>query len=79
MRSLRAAHALRLSRESIEATDEAGNVSESETIPIIVGNNARVLEKAELTWDPSRREIAGDAEANAFLVREYRKGYGIKA
>jgi len=30
-----------------------------------------------LAWDPVRREIVGDAQANAFLARESRKGYEI--
>lgn len=32
----------------------------------------------ELNWDPTKREIVGDAQANSFLAREYRKGYEIK-
>jgi len=31
----------------------------------------------ELAWDPAKREIIGDAQANAFLSRENRKGYEI--
>ncbi|MFK7738610.1 MAG: Gfo/Idh/MocA family oxidoreductase [Pirellulaceae bacterium] len=31
----------------------------------------------ELSWDPTKREIIGDEEANAFLSRESRKGYEI--
>ena len=31
----------------------------------------------ELKWDPTKREIVGDAQANAFLSRESRKGYEI--
>jgi predicted dehydrogenase len=31
----------------------------------------------ELKWDPATREIIGDAQANAFLSRENRKGYEI--
>ncbi|HUT91914.1 MAG TPA: Gfo/Idh/MocA family oxidoreductase [Thermoguttaceae bacterium] len=31
----------------------------------------------ELTWDPAKREIVGDAEANSFLARESRQGYEI--
>jgi len=31
----------------------------------------------ELNWDPAKREIVGDAEANSFLARESRQGYGI--
>ncbi len=31
----------------------------------------------ELAWDPAKREIVGDAEANAFLSRESRKGFEI--
>jgi predicted dehydrogenase len=31
----------------------------------------------ELKWDPNKREIIGDAQANSFLAREYRKGYEI--
>jgi predicted dehydrogenase len=30
-----------------------------------------------LNWDPVKREIIGDAQANAFLSRENRKGYEI--
>lgn len=33
----------------------------------------------ELNWDPTKREIIGDDEANAFLSRESRKGYEINA
>ena len=32
----------------------------------------------ELKWDPAAREIVGDAEANAFLSREPRRGYEIE-
>lgn len=32
----------------------------------------------EINWDPTKREIMGDAEANSFLARENRKGYEIK-
>jgi len=32
-----------------------------------------------LNWDPAKREITGDAEANAFLARESRPGYQTKA
>ncbi len=31
----------------------------------------------ELKWDAKHREIVGDEQANAFLSREYRKGYEI--
>ena len=31
----------------------------------------------ELTWDPAKREIVGDDQANGFLERENRKGYEI--
>jgi predicted dehydrogenase len=31
----------------------------------------------ELNWDPTKREIIGDDEANSFLSRESRKGYEI--
>ena len=31
----------------------------------------------EMNWDPVKREIIGDAQANSFLAREYRKGYEI--
>ncbi len=31
----------------------------------------------EVNWDPNKREIIGDDEANAFLAREYRKGFEI--
>jgi len=33
----------------------------------------------ELQWDPTQREIVGDAQANAFLSREYRQGFEIEA
>ena len=32
----------------------------------------------ELKWDPAKREIVGDSEANSFLTRESRKGYEIE-
>lgn len=32
----------------------------------------------ELQWDPVKREIVGDAQANSFLSRESRKGYEIE-
>lgn len=32
----------------------------------------------ELAWDPEKREIIGDDEANSFLSRESRKGYEIE-
>jgi len=31
----------------------------------------------ELNWDPVKREITGDTQANSFLARENRKGYEI--
>jgi len=31
----------------------------------------------ELTWDPAKRKIVGDSEANSFLSRDNRKGYEI--
>ena len=31
----------------------------------------------ELNWDPVKREIIGDAQANSFLARENRKGFEI--
>jgi hypothetical protein len=31
----------------------------------------------ELKWDPAKREIVGDPQANAFLARENRKGFEI--
>jgi len=31
----------------------------------------------ELAWDPAKRQIVGDAEANSFLSRENRKGFEI--
>lgn len=33
----------------------------------------------ELDWNPVQREIVGDAEANAFLARESRQGYEVRA
>jgi predicted dehydrogenase len=32
-----------------------------------------------VTWDPEKREIVDDAEANSFLARESRQGFEIKA
>lgn len=32
----------------------------------------------ELRWDPVKREILGDAQANSFLARDNRKGFEIK-
>ena len=32
----------------------------------------------ELNWDAEKREIVGDAQAAAFVSREYRRGYEIK-
>ncbi len=32
----------------------------------------------EIPWDPVKREIPGDSEANSFLAREYRQGYEIE-
>jgi len=32
----------------------------------------------ELRWDPVKREIVGDPQANSFLSRPSRKGYEIK-
>ena len=32
----------------------------------------------ELNWDPAKREIIGDDQANSFLSREERRGYEIK-
>jgi predicted dehydrogenase len=32
----------------------------------------------ELKWDPTKREIIGDEQANSFLARESRKEYAIK-
>lgn len=31
----------------------------------------------ELNWDPDKREVVGDDQANSFLARENRKGYEI--
>lgn len=33
----------------------------------------------ELNWDPAKREIIGDAQANSFLARENRKGFEINS
>ena len=32
----------------------------------------------ELQWDPAKREIIGDTQANSFLARESRKGFEIR-
>ena len=39
-----------------------------------LANIAMRLNRA-VSWDPKAREIVGDAQANAFLARESRKGY----
>ena len=39
--------------------------------------NISIRLNRELNWDPTKREIIGDDEANAFLSREYRKGFEI--
>ena len=55
-----------------------------------VGSHNRMLEICHLAniamrlgrgldWDPVKREIVGDAQANAFLARESRKGYETRA
>lgn len=41
-----------------------------------LSNIAMRLDQA-LQWDADKREITGDDQANAFLSREYRKGYEI--
>jgi len=41
-----------------------------------LSNIAMRLDRA-VNWDPTKREIVGDAEANSFLARESRKGYEI--
>lgn len=42
-----------------------------------LSNIAMRLNRA-LQWDPVKREIVGDSEANSFLSRESRKGYEIQ-
>jgi len=42
-----------------------------------LSNIAMRLNRA-LQWDPAKREIVGDSEANSFLSRESRKGYEIQ-
>jgi len=39
--------------------------------------NIAVRLDREVKWDPAKREIVGDDQANSFLSREYRKGYEI--
>ena len=39
--------------------------------------NIAVRLDREVSWDPVKREIVGDPQANAFLARENRKGYEI--
>lgn len=41
-----------------------------------LSNIAMRLDRA-LEWDPAKREVIGDAQANGFLARESRKGYEI--
>ncbi|HAN99660.1 MAG TPA: oxidoreductase [Planctomycetaceae bacterium] len=42
-----------------------------------LSNIAMRLNRA-LQWDPAKREIVGDEQANSFLARESRKGYEIE-
>jgi predicted dehydrogenase len=42
-----------------------------------LSNIAMRLDRA-VNWDPIKREIVGDADANSFLARENRKGYEIE-
>ncbi|MBC8868708.1 MAG: Gfo/Idh/MocA family oxidoreductase [Planctomycetes bacterium] len=42
-----------------------------------LSNIAMRLDRA-VNWDPTKREIVGDAEANSFLARESRKGYELE-
>jgi hypothetical protein len=42
-----------------------------------LSNIAMRLDRA-LNWDPAKREIVGDDQANSFLARESRKGYEIE-
>jgi predicted dehydrogenase len=48
---------------------EQGHIS---TASCILANLSMQLGRS-LTWDPSKHEVAGDAEANKLLAREYRK------
>ena len=41
-----------------------------------LSNIAMRLDRA-LEWDPVKREIIGDDQANSFLSRENRRGYEI--
>lgn len=43
-----------------------------------LSNIAMRLDRS-LEWDPVKREIVGDGQANSFLAREYRKGFEIEA
>jgi len=40
-------------------------------------SNIAILLDRTLEWNPAKREIIGDEQANLFLSREYRKGYEI--
>jgi hypothetical protein len=42
-----------------------------------LSNIAMRLDRA-LSWDPIKREIIGDDQANAFLTRENRQGFEIE-
>ena len=42
-----------------------------------LSNIAMRLDRA-VNWDPDKREIVGDAQANSFLARESRQGYEIE-
>ena len=42
-----------------------------------LSNIAMRLDRA-LSWDPVKREVVGDDQANTFLSREYRKGFEIE-
>jgi predicted dehydrogenase len=53
----------------VEAGHRSGSIG-------ILGNIATDLNRP-LNWDPVRERFVDDAEADAFLTREYREGYGL--
>ncbi len=52
--------------------------SHNRTLEILHLSNIAMRLGRSLDWDPVKREIIGDDQANAFLSREYRKGYEIE-
>jgi predicted dehydrogenase len=54
-------------------------VSQHRSATVCHLGNLSMLLGRKLKWDPDAEQFVGDAEANALLSREQRKGYEIKA